>query len=466
MSTLLRRWVSRAPSGPVRMHSIRRWLVGWLLCGVIAVCAIAGYAIFRTANSEAAELFDYELRTVAMSLPHVVADADLVTRPDGAFEGISDDRITIQTWSKDGKPILTETPDSPLPKQSAGFSTIEIHEHDWRVFGLEQSDRFVQVAQPVEVRDQLALRLAARTLWPLAILLPGAMCLVLLVVSRGLRPVTVLTQQLATRTADSLESIDVSSGIPVELRPLVEALNDLLQRLDVALAQQRTFVANAAHELRSPLTALKLQLQVGMREGTVTGDVPTLGRLEARLNRTIHLVAQLLALAREDAAANTQMSPFDLHALAVRVLMDASILAEERYIDLGIDTPSVTPAGAPWKIVGNEDAFRLLIGNLLDNAIRYTQVRGKIDIRLGIDESGIWIEVVDDGPGIPEHELRHVFDRFYRGTDTSEQGSGLGLAIAQQVAIRHRSTLTLINNPRGRGLTARVSGLVAASASV
>ncbi|HTJ92883.1 MAG TPA: ATP-binding protein [Pararobbsia sp.] len=449
-------------SDPVRMHSIRRWLVGWLLCGVIAVCAIAGFAIFHTADSEAAELFDYELRTVAMSLPHVTTDASLGTRPDGDFEEISDDQLTIQTWSKDGTPTLTQPPDTRLPRQASGFRTIEVHERQWRVFGLEQADRYVQIAQPVEVRDELALRLAARTLWPLAVLLPAAMCLVLIVVSRGLRPVTVLSQQLKTRTADSLESIDVSTGVPVELRPLVEALNDLLQRLDLALAQQRTFVADAAHELRSPLTALKLQLQVGMREGTVTGDTLTLNKLEARLNRTIHLVAQLLALAREDAAANTQMNPFDLHALAVRVLMDASIVAEERKIDLGIDTPNTTPQGTPWTIDGNEHAFRLLIDNLVDNAIRYSQPLGKIDIRLGNDDAGIWIEVVDNGPGIPEHELRRVFDRFYRGSETSEQGSGLGLAIAQQVAVRHRATLTLINNPGRKGLIARVSGLRAA----
>lgn len=454
--------LSRLASNSTRMLSIRRWLVGWLVCGIVAVCAIAGYAIFETAQSEAGELFDYELSTVATSLPHVAADASAAMRPDGPFENISDDRITIQTWSKDGKPVIEEPPGTLMSRQPIGFSSIEIHERHWRVFGLDQPDRFVQVAQPVEVRDELALRLAARTLWPLAILLPGAMILVLLVVTRGLRPLTTVSEQLTRRTADSLEPIDLASGMPVELRPLVDALNDLLQRLDVALGQQRTFVADAAHELRSPLTALKLQLQVGVREGSVTGDSTTLMKLEARLNRTIHLVAQLLALAREDAAANTQMKPFDLHALAVRVLTDASIIAEERHIDLGLDAPNVSPRGVPWRVIGNEDAFHLLISNLLDNAIRYAPPRGRIDIRLGEEASGIWIEVVDDGPGIPENELGRVFDRFYRGTETMDQGSGLGLAIAQQVAIRHRATLTLANNTPARGLTARVSHIARA----
>ncbi|RKP49608.1 ATP-binding protein [Pararobbsia silviterrae] len=449
---------AQRPRG-ARTYSIRRWLVSWLLFGIVVFSAIVGLAIFRTTQKEAGELFDYELRTVALSLPHAVSNTNADVAPIQNFGEISDDLITVQAWNTHGTPILREPADAPLPKQPAGLRTVDYRDQRWRVFAVEQSDRFVQVAQPVEVRDELALRLAARTLWPLAILLPGAMVLVLVVVGRGLRPAAALSVQLAARSADSLDPVELRSAVPVELRPLVDALNDLLMRLDVALAQQRTFIADAAHELRSPLTALKLQLQVGVREGSVHGDPATLGRLEARLNRTIHLVAQLLALAREDAAEITPMKPFDVHALAVRVLTDASIVAEERHIDIGIDTPSVAPDGTPWTVAGNEDALRLLLDNLVDNAIRYTQPHGRIDIRLGRDEAGIWIEVVDNGPGIPELELERVFDRFYRGSETAEQGSGLGLAIARQVASRHRAVLALANNAGRRGLTARVTGL-------
>lgn len=447
--------------------SIRRWLVGWLLGGVILVCAVAGYAIFHTARSEAAELFDYELQVIAESLPRVQLDASAPHSPQMAGGVLRDDQVTIQTWVRGTKGFFDEhadIPDLPIPRQGPGFKTIEIDEKHWRVFGVDEPDRYIQVAQPIEVRDQLALQLAVRTLWPLGILLPGAMVVVLIVVSYGLRPLTSLSAQIKTRSAEALDPIEADSKVPVELRPLVVGLNDLLRRLDTALEQQRRFVADAAHELRSPLAALKLQLQVGLRDGTLSGDAETIGRLEDRLNRAIHLISQLLALAREDAISTTKMAPFDLQALAARVLADASIAAETKSLDLGLE-PERTEGDVrqeharTWWINGDEHALHLLIGNLVDNAVRYTQPNGKIDLAIGRDRDGIWLEVTDDGPGIPDDETARVFDRFFRGSQVSTQGSGLGLAIAMQVAVRHHATLTLRNRTDGKGLVARLAGL-------
>ena len=447
-------------------RSIRSWLVGWLVFGVIAVGVIAGAAIFHTAQEEAGELFDYELRAVALSLPHVVSQASVAIQPEGSFEGISDDEITIQTWSRDGTTANGGQTDTTLPRQTAGFKTIEVNEQTWRVFGLDRPDRFIQVAQPMEIRNGLALRLAARTMWPLAILLPLATVLVLVVVSRGLKPVTSLSAELATRSADVLDPVELAGGIPAELKPLVDGLNDLLRRLDVALKQQRTFVGDAAHELRSPLAALKLQLQVGVREGTVSGDSQTLTKLDERLNRAIRLVSQLLALAREDAASDAQTASFDLRALAARVLADASLAAEDKSIELGLDVASGSAGhahedAAIFHVHGDEHAMRLLVGNLVDNAIRYTQQGGKIDVVIGREREAVWLQVIDNGPGIPEEEIARVFDRFYRGNTAGGQGSGLGLAIARQVADRHHAQLVLRNRPDDRGLIATLTGLLA-----
>jgi two-component system, OmpR family, sensor kinase len=441
------------------MNSIRRWLLGWLICGLALVSTVAGFAIFHTARNEAAELFDYELRAIALSLPRAVATTDLASQPDGVLEGLSDDRIVIQTWRADGRPIYGLPEDETLPRQSPGFQTIEHDERRWRVYGLVQSDRFIQVAQPVSVRNALGFQLAARTLWPLALLLPGAVILVLIVVSRGLRPVHALSVELAKRSAEVLDPIEPGRHVPVELRPLVDGLNDLLARLDLALQGQRTFVADAAHELRSPLTALKLQLQLAVRNGTVNGDPEVLAKLDERLKRTIHLVNQLLTMAREDAAVPAPMASFDLHALAAQIVADASILAEEKQLDLGLEPSGLTSQATLCMVVGDPHAFGVLLGNLVDNAIRYTPGGGKVDVLIGQSSEGVWIEVADNGPGVPEHELERLFDRFYRGEQASALGSGLGLAIARQVALRHRAVLTLRRVSEQGGLAVRVTGI-------
>jgi two-component system OmpR family sensor kinase len=441
------------------MTSIRRWLLGWLICGLALVSTVAGYAIFHTARGEAAELFDYELRAIALSLPRGVADTDLAGGPGGVFEGLSDDRIVIQTWQSDGQKAYQAPEHEPLPREHAGFQTVEYKDRLWRVYGLEQADRFVQVAQPVSVRNNLGMHLAARTLWPLALLLPGALILVLLVVSRGLRPVHTLSRALGARSAQVLHPIDPPERVPVELRPLVDGLNDLLRRLDLALQGQRTFVADAAHELRSPLTALQLQLQLAVRAGTVNGDPVVLAKLDERLKRTIHLVNQLLTLAREDAAMTAPMASFDLHALAAQVVADASILAEEKQIDLGLEPSELATDTVPCLIDGERHALGVLLGNLIDNAIRYTPQGGKVDVSIGRDRDGVWIEISDNGPGIEAGELERVFDRFYRGEGVTQLGSGLGLAIAKQIALRHRATLSIRKRSHAGGLVVRVEGL-------
>ena len=444
------------------MISIRRWLLGWLICGLALVSTVAGYAIFHTARNEAAELFDYELRAIALSLPRGVNDTGLASTPGGVFEGLSDDRIVIQTWQSDGRKAYQVPDHEALPREHAGFQTIEYRDRLWRIYGLEQSDRFVQVAQPVSVRNDLGMRLAARTLWPLALLLPGALILVLLVVSRGLRPVHSLSRALSARSAQVLHPIDPPERVPVELRPLIDGLNDLLRRLDLALQGQRTFVADAAHELRSPLTALQLQLQLAVRAGTVSGDPAVLAKLDERLKRTIHLVNQLLTLAREDAAMTAPMTSFDLHALAAQVVADASILAEEKQIDLGLEPSELAIDTVPCLIDGEQHALGVLLGNLVDNAIRYTPRGGKVDVSIGRDRDAVWVEVSDNGPGIDADEIERVFDRFYRGEGVTQPGSGLGLAIARQIALRHRATLSIRKRGQAGGLAVRVEGLRAA----
>lgn len=447
------------------MTSIRRWLLSWLILGFAAASALAGYGIFRTAHEEASELFDYELRAVAISVPPMLAGSGALTPGQGPAQlgEISDDRIAIDVWDAQGRLVYRSQEAPHIERLAEGLRTIERDEKHWRVYGLRRPDRYVQVAQPVSVREALAVRLALRAIWPLGLLLPLTLALVLFVVGRGLGPIRALSQALSMRSLDALEPVQPAGPVPVEILPLVDALNDLLSRLKTASNAQRTFIADAAHELRSPLAALKLQLQAAQRDGSLTGEGTTLARIEERLNRIIRLVQQLLALAREDAEPARVFGPVALRRLAEQVVSDFSLLAETKSIDLGLELDSPAGEDDAFEVIGESSSLSVLLNNLLDNAIRHTPAGGRVDLVLRRGADGIAFEVRDTGAGIAEDELERVCDRFYRGTDTQGAGSGLGLAIAARVASRHRAVLSLNNNDKGQGLTVSVSHLREAS---
>ncbi|BCZ85134.1 hypothetical protein PTKU64_88090 [Paraburkholderia terrae] len=247
--------------------------------------------------------------------------------------------------------------------------------------------------------------------------------------------------------------------VPAEIAPLVRALNDLLTRLDKAVQAQRIFIADAAHELRTPLTALKLQIQVARREHQGVGTGELFQKLEERTNRAIHLVQQLLSLAREDADAGTGKREADLFRIATQVVSELSVLAEQKEIDLGLECAGMEAASSPVHVAGDETSLRSMLTNLVDNAIRYTPKGGRVDVRLIVARETAGLEVVDTGPGIPHAELDRVRDRFYRAKNTSGAGSGLGLAIAAKVAMKYRAELSIRNRDDETGLRVAIGGL-------
>lgn len=441
------------------MKSIRRKLLAWLIAGFATAAVIAGFAIFNTAREEANELFDYELRAVALSMPSNLAAARTVEETGPGFQGLADDRILIEVWNAAGELVYHSHAAVTLPRFPEGLRTVEHEENHWRVYGTQQPGRFVQVAQPVSVRDALALRLALHTLWPLALLVPVVILLVLFAVKRGLAPVGAVSELLATRSLHSLEPLPLGDSVPIELRPLVTALNDLLYRLHLASQAQRTFIADAAHELRSPLAALKLQWQAALHDGSLTGDPQTVERIVARLNRTIRLVQQLLTLAREDAHPAGPDTVVSLRRLGEQAVGDFSLLAEERGIDLGLESRPPVSQDDACEVIADAHGLSTLLNNLIDNAIRYTPEGGRVDLVLTRRGDSAGFEVIDNGPGIPDEDLERVLDRFYRGNHVQGTGSGLGLSIAARIAQRHQLAIMLRNSPGGRGLTASVGGL-------
>lgn len=441
------------------MRSISRWLLGWLSAVLLVSAVVAGLGIFQKAREEASELFDYELHTVALSLPSYVGTSSREDEGLPDFEGLSDDRLFIEIWDAPGHSSYRSLEGIELTRFPPGLRTIEQDGFEWRVFGMHKGKRFIQVAQPISVRDDLAMTLALRTVWPLVLFVPATLVIVLWVVRRGLRPLGDMSSALKARSFESLHPLALGNALPVELGPLVNALNGLLERLNTASRSQRVFIADAAHELRSPLAALKLQIQAAERDGSLSGDADTLARIEGRLNRVIHLVQQLLALAREDAERSPRFERFSLRRLGERIVSEYGVLAEAKGIDLGLECRQAHDDKDNYAVLGEVNGIGVLLGNLVDNAIRYTPPGGTVDVVLSRTAQGIDLRVIDVGPGIPVAEREWVFDRFYRVMGTQQHGSGLGLAIAARIAQRHDAPLRFEDNLTGQGLCAVLEGL-------
>jgi two-component system OmpR family sensor kinase len=256
---------------------------------------------------------------------------------------------------------------------------------------------------------------------------------------------------LGRRTPGSLDALP-QRGLPVEIRPLVQAVNDLLTRLARALESQKAFVADAAHELRTPLTAVQLQIQLAERAQTDDERKAAFAQLKQGQARAAHLVLQLLTLARQEPGVAAQaLVPVDLAQVVPLVVSEYAPLAAERNIDLGVGESRQA------SVYGDLEALRVMLGNLVDNALRYTPPGGTVDVALRSRDGCAVIEVSDTGPGVPEEDRQRVFDRFYRRDTAHSAGSGLGLAIVKNIAVRHHAGIVLEDRVPGPGLRVTVT---------
>jgi len=430
------------------MSSIRRQLIVGLLLAVVAGCVVAAAWTYITARDEANALFDYHLEQIAWSMRDHSFQRELVA-PPSAGELESD--FVVQIWDRSGREIYLSRPHARVPGYTPlGFTDQHTGDAAWRVFAVRARGRVIQVAQPQRVRDRLAASLALRAAAPIALLVPLLAALVWIVVGRGLRPLEAIAAAVRKRHSTSLEPLSVGA-VPDELSPLVGELNSLLARLGNTLELQRRFVADAAHELRSPLTALRLQAQLAERAGNGAARSQAIAELKRGVERATRVVEQLLTLARQGPDARTEGGEtVDLLALAQAVVTDFVPLAAQKNIDLGL------AQAAPAKLRGDPAALRVLLANLVDNAVRYTPRGGAVDVDVGdAGADGAFLAVSDSGPGIPQDERERVFDRFYRVPGSGEVGSGLGLAIVREIAERQAARVSLEDRPGG-GLVVRV----------
>jgi two-component system OmpR family sensor kinase len=433
------------------VNSLRSKLLAWLL-GAVALIGTAGaWVSYRNALAEANAFFDEHLRETALLLRD---QAYGFAATPGLPQEIPDYDFVVQVWTLDGVRVYLSRPHTVLPGLTTlGLSTAATPNGRWRVFGVEARGRVIQVAQPMNIREQRAAKFALRAIAPFAFLLPALALLILWIVGRAVRPVRQFADVLRSRERGALEPLD-GTGLPDEVRPVATALNELLARLKESVERERSFIADAAHELRTPLTALDLQVQSLRASAAGSMHDDAVQQLEAGVARAARLVEQLLALAREERGVGRERLPVALRDVAREVLEEMLPLADRRGIDLGMERADAV------SVAGDREALRVLVRNLLDNAVRYSPEGGRVDVsveRQDLTPQRAVLVVSDRGPGVPIADRERVFDRFYRVPGTGSPGSGIGLALVRSIAAHHQALIRLDDGDGDGGRGLRVS---------
>ena len=417
-------------------QSLQLRLSKWLAIAVLLSAVAAGIFSFKAAFHEANEIQDLQLKEVAAL---VTAD-NLVFIEEGSLHYVPD-------FEREAKVIVqrlgNHSAQRPLDLPSTltdGIQTLRLDKHEWRVVvrTLAPGVR-VAVGQQTSDRNEIARNSAVATLIPFVVLAPVLVGVVFLLVRHMFRPLTRLAAELDARPDHDLSEIRVGGGaqLPAEIVPFLVANNRLLARVAQSVALQRRFVADAAHELRSPLTVLMLQAErLDLSEMSAQAR-ERFTALRNGLMRTRALVEQLLTLAHVQEANGIEASHTAVAPAFRRVLEDLIPLAQARQIDIGVTGDADT-----W-VPASEADLGTVLKNLVDNAIRYTPEGGRVDLSVQAGAGQTSIVVEDTGPGIPADERERVFNRFYRVLGTGESGSGLGLSIVQTIATRIGASIAL-----------------------
>ena len=431
-------------------QSLQVRLSGWI-AAVIAVLALAaGVFSFGMAFQEANELQDDQLHQIAI----LANSHNLLLSPRDAAaidtEIDPESRVILQVLqpadatSKPGNSTL-DLPGN-LPD---GIQTVTVNDETWRIL-VKPLDTGIRIAvgQQTSVRNEIARNSAMRTLLPFVILIPILLLLVSELIRQMFKPVKQLALDLDQRDPQDLREV-AHDHVPSEIHPFVIAINQLLSRVAQSMAVQRRFLADAAHELRSPLTALSLQAERLASSDLSTQARQRLDALQSGLQRSRQLLDQLLSLARAQESVKDQSVTVSVRRIVHQVMEDLMPLAQAKNIDLGMVGEKDT------NLRVSEIDLKTLLKNLLDNAIHYTPKDGRIDLHIRSFMGRNILQIEDTGPGIPEEERERVFDPFYRILGNDEVGSGLGLSIVKAIADRLGAEVTLqyVNEKKKAGLS-------------
>ena len=362
-------------------------------------------------------------------------------------------RLQIQLWDKHNRLLLhsANAPTDPLTTGKAGFSDVTLQNQRWRAFTTRPSEKGyrIVVAEREDMRTQLAHRIARDDVLILSLTYPLLALLIWVILGRGLRSLKRIAKEVADRDRDYLEPVDITK-VPEEIKSLVDELNQLLHRLNAALEREKRFAGDAAHELKTPLAALKTQAQVALQT-THHKQANALKNLVRSVDRSTHVVQQLLTLSRMGAETPVLTELLDLRQLAIDEIALIAPTAIEKNIDVSFACESdSTP------VRGNAAALSILLRNLLDNSIRYTPPYNEVNVSIHMNKDRVTLTVADNGPGIPPALHQRVFERFFRILGTQQSGTGLGLAIVSQIVTLHQAEIKLFTPPSGRGLAVQV----------
>lgn len=442
------------------MNSLRLRLILLLSIGLGLAWLVAAWFTHIESRHEIDRLFDAQLAQSAQVLlgttRHEIHERIEHGEDEIAVTHEYEQKLAFQIW--DERDLLvrsTSAPNTALGITKDGYSESIINGQQWRVLTRWDANHefMIQVAEPLAGREALARHITLKMLLPTFIALPVLALLIWFGVGTGLRPLQQLKQEVKQRTANRLEPVSLNE-VPEEIEPFVKALNDLFLRLKEAFEVEKRFTADAAHELRTPLAALKIQAQVALRSKVDEERSSALKNVLHGVDRATRLVEQMLSLARVDPdTAAVDYRQFDLRSLIVSVMVDLEPLAKEKRIELTLEKGFAHNDAC--SVLGDEAQLSLLLRNLLDNAIRYTPAGGSVSVDV-LDTDAVTLVVKDTGPGILESERENVMQRFYRVSGSGEEGSGLGLSIVRRIAELHGIRLEFDDNEAGGGLLVRV----------
>ena len=442
------------------MNSLRLRLILLLSVGLGVAWLVAAWFTHIESRHEIDRLFDAQLAQSAQVLlgttRHEIHERIEHGEDEIAVTHEYEQKLAFQIWDEHDLLVRsTSAPNTALGITKDGYSESIINGQQWRVLTRWDANHefMIQVAEPLAGREALARHITLKMLLPTFIALPVLALLIWFGVGAGLRPLQQLKQEVKQRTANRLEPVSLTE-VPEEIEPFVKALNDLFLRLKEAFEVEKRFTADAAHELRTPLAALKIQAQVALRSKDDEERSSALKNVLHGVDRATRLVEQMLSLARVDPdTAAIGYRQVDLRSLIVSVMVDLEPLAKEKRIELTLEKGFAHDDAC--SVLGDEAQLSLLLRNLLDNAIRYTPAGGSVSVDV-LDTDAVTLVVKDTGPGILESERENVMQRFYRVSGSGEEGSGLGLSIVRRIAELHGVRLEFDDNEAGGGLLVRV----------
>lgn len=451
---------------PFKRSILRRLLVMQLFVVALFLVAQISLTYYSAMQVDRGD-FDREMMFSAEMLAKLgerdVQDVAGLRRTAQIFEQLSagadnDDESSyapvFQLWSASGQLLFrTDTaPSLALGKLQPGFARVLLEDKEWLVATARSpgGTLYVQIAESYDMREEMLGMMYVIFLQPLVVLALLLVASTWIAAVGGLRPLSVLARQIKARSADDLGRVTATPAYS-ETRPLVNAINELIERIESTLGRERNFLADAAHELRTPIAALQAQLHVLVHSQTTAERETAAAEMRRAITRASALLKQLLVIARLEAASSPlNLDRVDLAALVQQRLAAIGKAALEKSIELELDAPSTCEA------IADRDSITSLIDNLVENAVRYVPAGGRVSVKLSRLDDDIRLQVADNGPGIPPEQRERVFERFCRLPGHDESGSGLGLAIARRAVFLHRGHIELREGIDARGLTVEV----------